>query len=87
MALEGERPFRVNSRLQAVIKPCPLYPLKADIASSPRHVCFVPCVDGSELARTFFTPQAGRCSHVFGLFGAVHMTAYLGSIPGVASNT
>src|SRR5215469_10941975 len=30
--------------------------LKADIASSPRHVCFVPCVDGSELARTFFTP-------------------------------
>src|SRR5262249_26368021 len=26
MALEGERPFRVNSRLQAVIKPCPLYP-------------------------------------------------------------
>ena len=28
----------------------------------------VPCVDGSELARTFFTSQAGRCSHVFGLF-------------------
>jgi hypothetical protein len=29
---------------------------------------FVPCVDGSELARAFFTfCSIGRCSHVFGL--------------------
>jgi hypothetical protein len=29
---------------------------------------FVPCVDGSELARAFFTFYSiGRCSHVFGL--------------------
>ena len=26
-----------------------------------------PCVDGSELARTFFTSQVGRCGRVFGL--------------------
>jgi hypothetical protein len=25
-------------------------------------------VDGSELARVFFTVQVGRCGHVFGLF-------------------
>ena len=35
----------------------------------------VPCVDGSRLARVFFTCSAGRCSHVFGLFCAAHMTA------------
>jgi hypothetical protein len=36
----------------------------------------VPCVDGSELARAFFTfCSIGRCSHVFGLLIAVHMTA------------
>ena len=27
----------------------------------------LPCVDGSELARTFFTSQVGRCARVFGL--------------------
>src|SRR5258705_14000229 len=33
-----------------------------------RHVRFVPCVDGSDLARAFFTfCSIGRCSHVFGL--------------------
>ena len=33
-----------------------------------RHVRKVPCVDGSELARTFFTfAGLGQCSHVFGL--------------------
>jgi hypothetical protein len=31
--------------------------------------------NGSELARTFFGAQNGRCAHVFGLFSAVHMTA------------
>jgi hypothetical protein len=30
-------------------------PPKADIACAPIDACFVPCVDGSELARTFFT--------------------------------
>jgi hypothetical protein len=28
---------------------------------------YLPCMDGSELARTFFTSQVGRCGHVFGL--------------------
>src|SRR5258708_22156489 len=35
-----------------------------DIAKILRHVRFVPCVDGSGLARTFFTfCSIGRCSH------------------------
>src|SRR5262249_45863168 len=34
---------------------CPLYPPTADIVSPPRNAHFVPCVDGSELARLFFT--------------------------------
>ena len=37
----------------------------ADIAQRSRHVRKVPCVDGSELARAFFTfCRIGRCSHV-----------------------
>ena len=40
----------------------------ADIRRYPFDVRFVPCVDGSELARAFFTFYSiGRCSHVFGL--------------------
>ena len=31
------------------------FTLKADIATLPRYVRSVPCVDGSELARLFFT--------------------------------
>jgi hypothetical protein len=39
-----------------------------DSSRTSRHVRFVPCVDGSGLARTFFTfCSIGRCSHVFGL--------------------
>jgi hypothetical protein len=34
------------------------YPLKADIREHERHVSFGPSVDGSELARTFFTSAA-----------------------------
>jgi hypothetical protein len=33
-------------------------PPKADISCAPPDVCFVPCVDGSELARTFLTIAA-----------------------------
>jgi hypothetical protein len=42
---------------------------KADISSSTLcDVRFVPCVDGSELARRIFTRRRlGRCSHMFGL--------------------
>jgi len=40
----------------------------ADIHQGDGHVRKVPCVDGSELARAFFTfCRIGRCSHVFGL--------------------
>jgi hypothetical protein len=41
---------------------------KAAIVKLPGHFRDVPCVDGSRLARVFFTCRAGRCSHVFGLF-------------------
>ena len=34
-------------------------PPRADIRKQERHVRNVPCVDGSELARTFFTLQTG----------------------------
>ena len=38
------------------------------VRSTPESSCFVPCVDGSGLARAFFTVcSIGRCSHVFGL--------------------
>ncbi len=41
---------------------------KADIRSAITNVRYEPCVDGSGLARTFFTLQhIGRCGHVFGL--------------------
>jgi hypothetical protein len=44
------------------------FPPEADIVTAGRHVSKVPCVDGSELARTFFhVSSIGRCSHVFGL--------------------
>jgi hypothetical protein len=40
----------------------------ADIHHGDGYVSFVPCVDGSGLARAFFTfCSIGRCSHVFGL--------------------
>src|SRR5882672_8022283 len=43
-------------------------PQLTDIPGVCRHVSKVPCVDGSELARAFFTLcSIGRCSHVFGL--------------------
>jgi hypothetical protein len=39
-----------------------------DLSQPSRHVRKVPCVDGSVLARAFFTfCSIGRCSHVFGL--------------------
>jgi hypothetical protein len=42
---------------------------KADMVQHNRDVRFVPCVDGSELARDIFTfGRVSRCSHVFGLF-------------------
>jgi hypothetical protein len=44
-------------------------PPKADIPRRLPDVRFVPCVDGSELARDIFTfTEFSRCSHVFGLF-------------------
>src|SRR6266404_4775771 len=42
-------------------------PLRADVVRPLLDVRKVPCVDGSELARAFFTfCSIGRCSHVFG---------------------
>jgi hypothetical protein len=50
-------------------------PSKADINRGGSHVRFVPCVDGSELARTFFTPAGWSVQPCVRPFGAVHMTA------------
>jgi hypothetical protein len=44
-------------------------PQKADIANRYRHVRFVPCVDGSELARRIFT--------FAGVVGAAMCSAYV----------
>jgi hypothetical protein len=46
-------------------------PHKTDISEVDRHVSKVSRVDGSGLERH----RVGRCCHVFGLLGAVHMTA------------
>jgi hypothetical protein len=61
-------------------------PLKADIASLPGYVCFVPCVDGSELARLFSRLQVGRCSHVSGLLMRPRMAAGPNALRGSGPN-
>ena len=52
-----------------------------------RYVRFVPCVDGSELARLFFTFAGWSVQPCVRPVCAVHMTAYPGSIPDVVSST
>jgi hypothetical protein len=42
--------------------------VSTDYPTLREHLAFMPCVDGSGLARTFFTCSAGRCGHVSGLF-------------------
>ena len=59
---------------------CPCVPSAADIDQGNGLVSFVPCVDGSGLARAFFTfCSIGRCSHVFGLL--MRFTGPLAIIP------
>src|ERR1700704_3946955 len=48
---------------------------EADSRSRSRHIAEVPCVDGSELARTFFTSQAWSVQPCVRPVSAVHMTA------------
>ena len=50
-------------------------PSEADIVPAGRHVSKVPCVDGSGLARVFFTLQAWSVQPCVRPVGAVHMTA------------
>src|SRR5258707_10734976 len=50
-------------------------PPKADSCRTSRHVRFVPCVDGSGLAREIFTLQAWSVLPCVRPLGAVHMTA------------
>src|SRR5262249_1719773 len=47
----------------------------ADSSRTSPEVREVPCVDGSELARTFFTPAGWSVQPCVRPFGAVHMTA------------
>ena len=51
------------------------FTLKADIATLPRYVRSVPCVDGSELARLFFTFAGWSVQPCVRPVRAVHMTA------------
>jgi hypothetical protein len=55
MVLAGDR---VISGYRRVSKSCPLYKPRTDIDQHEREVRKVPCVDGSELARAFFTYAA-----------------------------
>src|SRR5262249_51116736 len=50
-------------------------PPKADIGTQSRNVRFVPCVDGSELARGIFTLQPWSVQPCVRPVCAVHMTA------------
>src|ERR1700751_1184754 len=47
----------------------------ADSSRTSPEVREVPCVDGSELATTFFTPAGWSVQPCVRPFGAVHMTA------------
>ena len=67
-ALGQKRTFRFLWPMSAL-------PPKADIGTEPRNVRFVPCVDGSELARRIFTSQAWSVQPCVRPLSAVHMTA------------
>src|SRR6476646_4310253 len=53
----------------------PVRPSKRTCANSPRQVRLVPCVDGSELARAFFTFAGWSVQPCVRPLDAVHMTA------------
>jgi hypothetical protein len=48
---------------------------KGDLVVGLIYSALLPCVDGSELARTIFTSQAGSVQPCVRPLGAVHMTA------------
>jgi hypothetical protein len=54
---------------------CPLLPRKRTISRPSRQVRFVPCVDGSELARLFFTFAGWSVQPCVRPVCAAHMTA------------
>ena len=57
---------RVKSDALTLCEPLPVTPINGHRQAV--RLVSVPCVDGSGLARTFFTfCSIGRCSHVFGL--------------------
>src|SRR5262245_710933 len=61
--------------LHRTVEFCNTISLKADIAISFGYVRFVPCVDGSELARPFFTFAGWSVQPCVRPVCAVHMTA------------
>ena len=58
---------RVNRVDPAMSVTCPLYPQLLSNWCGAAKRRDVPCVDGSLLARVFFTVQVVGCGHVFGL--------------------
>jgi hypothetical protein len=69
MSEMGQKRTLRHARLMSALPP------KADISQPGRHVRFVPCVDGSGLARTIFTLQLGSVRPCVRPLSAVHMTA------------
>jgi hypothetical protein len=64
-----------QTRKSARLNGMSVLPPTADVVGPPRHFRVVPCVDGSGLARTFFTPQAWSVLPCVRPSSAVHMTA------------
>src|SRR5262249_12705227 len=65
------------ARCEASQRPghCPLRPQKRTSERLPRYVRLVPCVDGSKLARLFFTFAGWSVQPCVRPIGAIHMTA------------
>src|SRR5262249_55104739 len=67
--------LRVISGRNVTAEAMSALPPKADKQDKARLVCFVPCVDGSELARLFFTFAGWSVRPCVRPICAVHMTA------------
>src|SRR5262245_50495768 len=79
-ALGHEQTQRYHAAMSAL-------PPKADIERHDWHVRFVPCVDGSELARLFFTFAGWSVQPCVRPVCAVHMTAGHNALPRIRSRS
>jgi len=68
-------PLWVKSGHRDILNECPLYPRKRTLHCAAANVRYVPCVDGSELARRILTYQSWSVHPCVRPLSAVHMTA------------